>query len=85
MSDLEVIVWIGEHFVPGVMTLIATILLVWYSLNMWSDIQARNFSGKKWERRTEAFGNFMIEFPFWVPIFLFWCFCVYWLFHVPLA
>ncbi len=57
-----------------------TPFLIWVTLALWSDIQAKNYGGEGWERYADAFGSFLVEFPFWLALFVVWCFTIYTLF-----
>ena len=77
MGEIDFILWVLRHLFQLVILLVATPLLIFVSLALWSDIQARNYHGELWERRTSAFGSFLVDFPFWLILFLFWCFTIY--------
>ena len=66
MIDLIIWDWIFSHLFQLVLLLVTTPLLVYVSLAVWSDIQSRNHTGEKWERRNQAFGSFLVESPFWL-------------------
>ena len=80
MIDLIIWDWIFSHLFQLTLLLFTTPLLIFVSLSVWSDIQAQSYNGELWERRTPAFGSFIIESPFWLVLFLFWCFTIYTLF-----
>ena len=64
--------WVYKHLFILVMLLVVTPVLVYVSLQTWSDIQSRNYNGRAWERKTQAFGSFLIDFPIWLLLFLIW-------------